>query len=316
MEGNSAPGTPSTPTQSTPSQSSPGLEGGNSRNAPSQSSPLTNAKEGAAAPSKPAAPEYYDVKVKGKVVKMTRQEVLDHASMAAHANERFNEAKQLEGRFSKFQESVKNTPIQALLDPALGLTKDQIRNAVEDWYHKEYIEPETLTEDQRRIREYESKLKTFEEEKALRQKELQHQEETRLTNQQREVLQNQIVEAMESSGLPKTKFFASRMAFYMRQNIVNGWEAPIEMIVKAVKNERSQIMSDLSEGASAEQLISMFGDGIINKIRQHDLQQLRAKRNLPPSTASSTNRAGTGVVQEKLSAGDVNRRLRDIRMGK
>ncbi len=303
---------PSTSSSSTPQTSA-------STSPPS--SPVTgsgNTQGGGAAkthtPPAASPSEMFEVKVNGKMVKMTRQEVLDNASMSYAANDRFNESKKLRSDVDKIITTAKTNPIQALMDPALGLTKDQIRDAFESWYHKEYIEPSTLSEDQRKNRELETQLKKYQEEEKLQKQKAEQDEEQKLTNQQRDYLQKQIVDAMESSGLPKTKFFASRMAFYMRQNAMNGWEAPIDMIVKQVKNERQSIMSDMSDGASAEQLISLLGDGVINKIRQHDLKQLREKRSLPPASSSvSPSRAGTGPLEEKVNYQDVSRRLRDMR---
>ncbi len=207
---------------------------------------------------------------------------------------------------------------KAFIDYANTLPPEQRRKAVEDFYMKEYIEPETLSADQKRIKEYEAQLKKYQDDELANKQKLENDEQEKLTNQQREYLQGQIIEAMEASGLPKTKFFVSRMAFYMRENMKNGWEAPIGMIVKQVQNERQSIMSDMAEGASPEQLIALLGDGVTNKIRAHDLKLLRERRgqvsNQPPSKSGT---GGTGPIggREKVSSSDVNRKLRDMRRG-
>lgn len=284
------------------------------------SAPSTPAPSNTPSPetAKSSAPqqtnEMFEVKVNGKTVKMTRQQVIDNASMSTAAQEKFSEAKKSRAEADRIINSAKTNPIEALMDPALGLSKDQIRAAFEKWYSKEYIEPEALTPDQRKMKEYEEKVKKYEEQEKTAKEKAEADENEKLTNRQREFLQGQIIEALESSGLPKTKFFASRMAFYMRQNMQNGWEAPISMIVQQVKNERQGMMTDMSEGSTAEQLIAALGENVINKIRKHDLEQLRAKRNVQaPQLNGSKPSGATSTGIKKASWSEVQSRLRDFR---
>jgi|SRR6478672_990245 len=285
-----------------------------------QSAPKEVKTTEAPASSKPAKPEeeYFDVKVNGRNVKMTRQEVIDHASMSHAANERFNEAKKTRQEVDKIIARAKTNPIEALLDPSLGLTRDQVRDAVEKWYSKEFIEPETLTAEQRKMKEYEEKIQQYEQQERQKKEELEREAEEKMTSHQREFLQNQIIEALEKSNLPKTKDTVKRMAFYMRQNLMNGWDAPMEMIISQVKKERLESIRDEVSNSNAEQIIDMFGEDLINKIRQHDLKQLRDRRNLPTFDSGKGPRGGgTGPMDsERLTSREVNQRLKDIRMGK
>lgn len=272
-----------------------------------------------APPKSDPSKEMVEFKSNGKMVRMTRAEADGHASMAYAASEKFKEAKEIRATVDKLINTAKTNPIQALMDPALGLSKDQIRKAVEEWYHKEYIEPDTLSDDQKKIRDYEKELKTFREEQELNKKKAADEEMTRLTNHQKEYLSKQIIEALDASGLPKIPWFAQRMAFYMRQNMINGWEAPTAMIVDQVKKERAQMMSDVSQGSTAEQLIELFGPDVINKIRQHDLKQLRDKRglaNAPFTGKGEASETSKYLEGERLSYRDVNKRLNDMRTGK
>lgn len=293
---------PSTPTTT----STPSSTGANA--SPTGGLPATQSQ------GKPPV-EYFDVKSNHKTVKMTLDELKANASMFHASQENFQQAKKIQAEVNKIITNAKTNPIEALMDPSLGLTKDQIRDAFEAWYMKEFIEPGTLTEEQKTIRNYEQKLKKYEEEEKLKKETAQKEEETRLTNHQKEYLSQQIIEALESSGLPKIPWFASRMAFYMRQNYLNGWEAPLPMIISQVKKERASMMADMSQGSTAEQLIDILGEEVINKIRQHDLKQLRDKRQQAPYSgkANGSTPSGSGA---KLTSSEVTRRLRDIRLGK
>jgi hypothetical protein len=281
---------------------------------------MTQAAEGKSPSQSQSSNELYDVKVNGKVVKMTRQELIDNASMVHAANSRFEEAARLKKDNERFRDTAKKDMMAALQDPSLGLTKEQIRDEFEKWYTREFIEPEKLSPDQRRARELEAKLKKYEQQEQEKLKAQQDQEQLELTNKQREYLQGQIIDALERSGLPKTKLIASRMAFYMRENMMRGWEAPIDVIVKQVKQERQSLMSGEVGGLEGQDLVSYLGDDVVNKIRKWDLQRLRDQRSAksPDFTKPGSASGGRDAYgnAEKLSSTDVTRRLKELRSGK
>lgn len=299
----------SSPVASTPVNTAP-----QSSNTPPQNGqPESGSKAHQPAESKP---EIFEVNVNGRIVKMTKQELMSHASMGRAANEKFNEAKKLKSEYDRLSEMMKKNPIQALMDPALGLTKEQIRDAVEPWYHEEFIKSEQMTPEQKRIRELESiveKTKKQEEELAARKKE---EEQEKLTSTQREYLQNQILEALDQSGLPKTKNVVSRIAFYMRQNAENGWDAPMDFIIRQVKQERQSSFRDEFAGSTPEQIIELFGEDLIRKISRHHVDQLLAKRNAPQFEQKSET-DDLGIKKGKrVSYSEVTDRLNAIRRGK
>lgn len=256
----------------------------------------------------PAAPQLHEVKVNGKTFRLTTEELIARAQLAESATSRFEEAaksrKQVEGIIA----NARQNPIEALMDPALGLTKDQIRDAFESWYAREYIDPTTLTPEQLELRDAKAKLKSFEDADKAAKAKTQAEEQEKLTTKQMETLQSEIVEAMEASGLPKTKFFVSRMAFYMRQNLINGWKAPISVVVSQVRKERQEIMSDLTDSSDAETLIATLGDGVVNKIRSHDLKKLREKR--APSFMPPADNGQSDHTDEKVDYSEVKRAMR------
>ena len=266
-----------------------------------------------------SSPELFEVKINGRIQKMTRQQVLDSASMATTAHQKFNEAAKMRKEYDALKGKLQGSPIEALMES--GLTREQIRDQMEKWYTQEFIEPEKLSADQRRIKELEREMQKREKDLEVVRQQKERDELERATNAAREEIQNQIIETMESSGLPKTKFNIARIAFYMAQNRKQGWDAPMSAIIQQVKNERTGMLSDLSSKASVEQLIEMMPD-IISKIRKYDLEQLRAKRDPRPATGGSENvyrRAGTGPMSGsgsgRMSMDEVTRRLNKMRRG-
>lgn len=263
------------------------------------------------------SPELYEVSIDGKVKTMTLQQLKNAASISHAAYSRFEEASRMKKEADTLREGLAKDMIKTLQDPKLGLTRDQIRAEFEAWYEREFINPEQLTPEQRKIKEYEERLKKYQDEEQAKLKAQKEQEETELTNKQREYLQTQIIQALEKSGLPKTKYIASRMAFYMRENLLKGWEAPIDVIVQQVEDERQALRKGELEGLDGEDLIRYLGDDIVGKIRRYDLAKLRErKQNLISGDRPTDNNADSNDSNERLSSSDVKKRLLKLTGGK
>jgi hypothetical protein len=259
----------------------------------------------------PAQPEVYEVMVNGKTVKMTRQEVINNASMAHAAQARFEEASKMRKGYENFQSSLQKNMITALKSE--GFNDDQIRDQMEKWYTETYIDPEALSPEERKIKEYEAKLKKYQDDEQETIKKRQQEESEQLTAKQRDYLQGQIMEAIDKSGLPKTKLVASRIAFYMRENLRQGWEAPLEVIVQQVKQERQAHMSGEVGGLEGEALIQYLGEDVVNKIRKWDLAQLRLRKQ--NGSALGVSHQESNGQPERIYSSEVNKRLREMRNG-
>jgi small-conductance mechanosensitive channel len=303
---------PSTPS-STPTSSSSLPTQASSSNANQQAN-VGNSNAGSS-PSSTAA-ETFEVKVNGKSVKMTREELIANASMSHAAQQRFEEAARTRKQVDRIINTAKNNPIQALMDPELGLSKDQIRDAFEKWYTQEFIEPETLTPEQKRAKDMERELERYRQSEKEALEKARREQEDKLTATQRDYLQKQIIDAMEKSGLPKTKFFAQRMAFYMRENLKRGWEAPIELIASQVNKERQEMLSDLVESADYATLKKVFGEGMINKLHRGSLEEIRTKRGQAQAQSTQGTSSDGYGNRERVYSSDVTKRLREMRMGK
>lgn len=268
-----------------------------------------------AKPAPKAAAELFELKVNGKTVKMTKEELIQHASMGHAADQRFKEAaqmrKQAEAVIGKLRDP--KSVISALQDPALGLSKDQIREQFEEWYAREFIEPESLTPEQKKLREAEAKLKKYEEDEKARAEEKLKNEQEAMTTQAREQLQGQIIEALETSGLPKTNFTIRRLAYWMQRNQANGFDAPIDVVVGQVRNEINSSLRDLVEASDGDVLIKILGDGVIQKLRKYDLEQLRKMRGQGGAPGRSIQESVEPTQKmDRPTSSEVNQRIREL----
>lgn len=317
MENAAAPAAPTTP--STTQTASPGTPstGGQSSAQQHDASTSRAASAGGAGAPNPASPaKHWEIKANGKTMKLTEEELISRASMSEAADQRFQEAaqmrKQAESVLGRMRDPEK--VIELLMDPRLGLDKNQIRAKFEDWYAKEFIEPESLTPDQKKLREAQTRIQKYEEaEKAMAAQKQKDQQDS-LTSQARDEIQNQIIDTLKSSDLPKTNFTLKRLAYWMQRNQANNFEAPKEVLVAQVKREFNENLRDMVQSSDGDVLIKLFeGTDIINKVRKYDLEQLRARRGQGQSSQQQDPMTPKPERTDRpLTSREVNDRIRSM----
>lgn len=264
---------------------------------------------------KPKAPEprYIEHKVNGKVKRYTEAELLTKAGLVDGAYEKFESASQKEKKQAEWKKSAQKDFMSALMDPELGLTKDQIRTRFEGWYKENYIDPETLTPEQREL----SELRKEREENNKKSKEREDEEKTKnelhAQSLVREEMQKQIISCIESSGLPKTRFVAGRMAYWQKQNLSKNYDAPNDVIVQQVREERHSIVRQDIEAMTPDQVVETFGEEIIKKLRQFDLGRLEKRFNQKTNNPVISRERGE---DGKKTMADVDNYLNNLRRSK
>lgn len=270
----------------------------------------------AKAPAQATKPKTWELKINGKTQRFTEEQMIARVSQEEAADQRFKEAAQMRKQTESVIGRLKdpNRVIESLMDPALGLTKDQIREAFEGWYAKEFIETENLSPAEKRALAAEAKVKKYEDDEREREEQKQKAQQDAMTTQAREEVQGQIIEALESSDLPKTNFTIRRLAYWIQRNNANKFDAPTSVLVAQVRNEFNSSMRDMVSASDGETLIKLLGDDIVQKLRKYDLDQLRKSRGLPaPAQQEGLPTAPrTGNTERAPTSAEVNERIRQM----
>jgi len=66
------------------------------------------------------------------------------------------------------------------------------------------------------------------------------------------------------------------MAQLLQQNIKHGLDIPPEQLAHLVKEDYQKELSSLIGNSDPSQIISMFGEETVNKLRKHDLEKLKS----------------------------------------
>ncbi len=248
----------------------------------------------------------YTIKVNGREKQVTLAELTKYAQMGDSATERYKEAMSIRKNAESIINKAKSNPIEALFEA--GLSKDQVKDYMEKWYAKEYIEPETLSKEERRIKELEERL----EQAGKRDKELEEQRLAEQTQKMTQHWQQKIIETIDTYKLPKTEWVAQKILQYAKENLDKDYNAPMEVIAELVRDDIERQNIDMVRGRSVQELIHLLGDETVQSIYKHYLTELRAKRGLQEAPKEPQ----PVQPKERLTSRDVDQRLKQMRMGK
>ncbi len=248
----------------------------------SDSAPAPTGGTPAATPAAKAdasSPELFTVKVDGEEVQLTKQQLLQYASLGKAGHKRMAEAAEKSRRAETFIENVRKDPMKALLDPALGLTKAQIKEQMEKWYKAEVIDEEAMTDEQRKLRDYERRFKEIDEKESKEKESKETERQAAIETHWQGNFQKQIIETMDKSGIPRTPHAVGRFAFYMAESVRAGEKnIPMDVIADKVREDYQTQLRAFTQQASPEVLLKFLGAELANKIRKHDVETLVRRR--------------------------------------
>jgi hypothetical protein len=252
-------------------------------------------------------PEYFDVKVDGKVQKMTREELIQAASLGKAAFKRMEEAgatkRQVEDFISKFRQD----PLEALKHPALGLTPEQRRQAIERYYEKEYIQQDKLTPEQKKLQEAEAELNKYREQDQKRVTQEKEAQAKQLQQHYQQDFQKKIIDALDKSGLPKNPKTVARMAFYMQQAARNKFDAPMDVIVGHVRQDYQNDIAEFARSLEGDALVQFLGADTVKKLQRYALSEHKKRINSPIQPKAEPTQPTDKKEKKRSDWGAVNK---------
>lgn len=266
-------------------------------------------------PAKPAEPEWLEYVADGKKRRVTKEEALKRLlPLADTSYNRLEEAaamrKQADSVLSRMKDPKK--AIEFLQDPELGLKKEEVKAAFEDWYKTNYIDREAMTPEQREHADLKARLSKYEEQEVNQKKEAERKLNEELDSRTAQETQQEIIKTVEESGLPKSKFTVSRIAYWTRLNEAKGINAPRELVIGQVKKELRDVVESVCAAADGDMLFEVLGEATVKKVRSHDLARIRAKRNQVAPVQTPVQDDPFAIrPNERITESEVRRRMRE-----
>jgi hypothetical protein len=239
-----------------------------------------------------AALKKYKVKVDGEEIEVDENELLRGYQMRKASDKRFAEATQARKQAEEFVRLLKTDPTKVLSHPSIG---HDVKKLAEDYLLAE-LEKEMMTPEQRQLKEYQQKLQQYEEMEKRQKEEYQNRQKEAVKQRYQQEYNQQIVGALENSGLPKTEHTVKRMIHYMYNALEKGYELNANDVVDLVKKDYIEDTKSLYSGLDSEALIKILGDDVAKKLRKHELNQIKQSGFTPqsrtPSTGTKNNQKG------------------------
>lgn len=259
------------------SEASPSGEGVTTsrESAPQGSTDLSEATDVKENVTVAGAPRTFQVKVDGEEVTVTEEELLRGYQLRKASDKRFSEGHQMRKQSEEFIRLLKTDPKKVLSHPSIGL---DLKNFAEE-YLMGQMQEEMMSPEEKKLKEYQEKLRGYEEAEANAKKEEETKQEKAVREKYTADYNNQIITALEQSGLPKTEFTVKRMINYMHSALQKGYELEGKDVVDLVKQDYINDTKALYSNLDADSLMDIIGPDMAKKIREYDLNKVKKPTN-------------------------------------
>lgn len=230
----------------------------------------------------PPEPKLYKVKIDGKELSLSEEEMIKHAQLGGAAQKRMQEAAAMRKQLENFANILKSDPEAALAQLGLNV-EDFAEKVLEKKVNEMKKSPE-----QRERDKMQQELERYKRELESSQKQREQEVMEKLQNQAELEIQTQIDEALKNSpDLPGSPYVIKRIAEAMMFMVENGRpDVRVEDVLPIVKK---RMHSELQE---------MFGkmpeDALENVLGKPNIDRLRKKRLAQKSVTSAKDVVSAG----------------------
>lgn len=252
----------------------------------------------------------FEIKVNGKsktveVDPSNDEELKKYIQKAMASDEKFQEAATYRKQAEQLVELLQSNPMAILKNPALGL---DIKKLAQDILLKE-LEEEEKTPEQKELETAREKLRKYEEEKKTAEERHKQEMLQKLVQEQQQVTENSIIEALNKSDLPESPYVVRRIADIMVSAVENGWEDV--QIQDIMPYAEEVIMEELkkvfTKHNTPEKLERIVGKETLNGYRKSRIEKLKSApktANQLTEDSAKTDKDGKKPEPKRLKIGD------------
>jgi hypothetical protein len=194
------------------------------------------------------------------------------------ADEKFERSSKVEKMMEQFVYLLKNDPVKALTHPMFG---HDMRKLSEEYLVKQ-LELEQMDPRDRKVKEYEERMKQIEEERQLKEAEESRLKNEKLREHYSKEYSNDILSTLKNSGLPQSPMTVKRMAHYMHQGLQQGVELKAADVIDIVRQDYMNDIKSLMGGLDEDNLLNLLGEDISTKVNNARMKKLKGVGNPVP----------------------------------
>lgn len=252
------------------------------------------------------------VKVNGQEQEVTEDELIQGYQTRKASDEKFREAAMSKKQAEEFINLLRTNPRKVLTNPDLGI---DMRKLAEE-YLVEQMEEEMMDPKDKELRDAKRQLQEIEDEKKRKAKEEEESQAVQLKEKYSQEYSSQIVDALQSSGLPKSEHTVKRMAYYMHQGLQRGYNLSAKDVVGLVKQDYIDEQKSLFGQLDGDMLVQLLGDDVANKIRKYDVGRVKStEKQLKTPDKQPEGGSPRPKKSKKISKDDWKARMERIKNG-
>ena len=217
----------------------------------------------------------YKVMVDGQELDVDENELRRGYAHNRAASKRMEEAAMARKEAVEAIKLLKENPKAAM--EQLGLSPRQFAEMIIN----EELSDAMLSPEQKELRSYKQKVEQFENERRQAQQTYEQQQMEAEINRQAESIQGEIINVLDSAGLPKTERTIGRIVYYMQSAIEAGYNVSPKDVIDQVKQDYRYDINSLLGGLPEEVLETFLGKDMISRIAKSTVKSERKMTTVP-----------------------------------
>ena len=220
----------------------------------------------------------FKVKVDGKEIEVTEQELISGYSLNKTSTQRMQEAAAVKKQAETFIKMLRENPMKVLQNPNLGVDARKFAEEYLIQAYQDEIDPKSA--ENRRLKEQLAEIEA--QRKAIEAEEAQRKIDEETQYWMQEYVKDIDGAIASSKTLPQNnKAVYERVLHYIMLGTSpdyvqrNGRAATAKDVLPLVENEFKEMTKSLYKDATPEQLMEFFGEDISKKIRKYDVERIK-----------------------------------------
>jgi hypothetical protein len=230
----------------------------------------------------------YKIVVDGVEEEVTESQLVSMAQKSKAADKRFNESAQIKKEAAQLVKMLREDPEAVLADPAILGSSDKVLELAQKILARK-IEDEQKSPEVLRAEKAERELEQFRKSQKEEQERKQKEDYERMMSEQESKLEEEIQDAISSSGMPKSPLLLKRMADVMISAAENDKDISPKQAMNIVKRELTKDLKEYFDLSPDEVLEELLGDNNIKRLRKRQIAKVKASQpqTLPPQQAKA-----------------------------
>ena len=185
---------------------------------------------------------------------------------------------------------------------AFQMLGSDARKFAEDVINQELREA-MLSPQERELRDYKAKVDAYESERRQAQQTYEQQQMEAAINKQAESIQSEIINTLDSAGLPKTDRTVSRIVYYLQSALQAGYpNVGPKDVIEQVKQDYIQDFKSMIGGLSEDQIEMFLGQDLVRKVAKSTVKAEKKAQVVPKDV--NANRTPSKEAKKILSPKD------------